>query len=225
MTDFVLLSEKNRQRYLRIITPVGNFLARMGVNPNVLSTFGLILSITAGIMYSMGFFFLASFVVIPAGVSDTLDGQLARQTGRSSKFGAFFDSTLDRYSDLFLLLGMAWFFSGYHISSDFNGHVINNASHPWTILLIILAITGSFMVSYCRARAEGLGLECNIGIMQRPERIALIVLGSLLSALPGIGLLLMKTTLLVLAVSTNITAIHRILHVKSQLSFKENQRQ
>jgi CDP-diacylglycerol--glycerol-3-phosphate 3-phosphatidyltransferase len=113
---------------------------------------------------------------------------------------------------------MAWFFSGYSVLLGFNGYSISNSSHPWTILFIILAMTGSFMVSYCRARAEGLGLECNIGIMQRPERITLIVLGSLLSVIPGIGLHIIKMTLLVLAVSTNITAIHRILYVKNQLS-------
>jgi len=221
MTNFILLSEKNRLRYLRVITPIGNFLARMGIHPNVLSVSGLILSIIAGAMYGLGLFFLASFVVILAGASDTLDGQLARQTGRSSKFGAFFDSTLDRYSDLFLLIGMAWFFSGYKALMEFNGRSISNDSHPWTIILIILALTGSFMVSYCRARAEGLGLDCNIGIMQRPERITLIVLGSLLSVIPEIGPLIIKTTLLILAVSTNITAIHRILYVRNQLSSRE----
>lgn len=221
MTDFKLLSEKNRLRYLKIISPIGNFLARLGIHPNVLSVCGLILSIIAGVMYGMGLFFLASFVVILAGVCDTLDGQIARQTGKNSKFGAFFDSTLDRYSDLSLLVGMAWFFSGYQILLGFNGHSTSNGSHPWTILFIILAISGSFMVSYCRARAEGLGLECNIGIMQRPERITLIVLGSLLSVIPGIGLLIIKMTVLVLALSTNITAIHRILYVRNQLSVRE----
>ena len=215
------MSEKNRLRYLKVITPIGNLLARIGIHPNVLSVCGLILSIIAGVMYGMGLFFLASFVVILAGICDTLDGQLARQTGRSSKFGAFFDSTLDRYSDLSLLIGMAWFFSGYTVLLGFNGHSITNDSHPWTILFIILAMTGSFMVSYCRARAEGLGLNCNIGVMQRPERIILIVLGSLLSAIPGIGLLIIKMTLLILALSTNITAIHRILYVRNQLSSTE----
>lgn len=221
MNNFKLLSEKNRLRYLKVITPIGNFLARIGIHPNVLSVCGLILSIIAGVMYGMGLFFLASFVVILAGICDTLDGQLARQTGRSSKFGAFFDSTLDRYSDLSLLIGMAWFFSGYKALLGFNGQSITNDSHPWTILFIILAMTGSFMVSYCRARAEGLGLKCNIGVMQRPERIILIVLGSLLSVIPGVGPLIIKMTLFILALSTNITAIHRILYVRNQLSSTE----
>ncbi len=222
MTELKFLTEKNRLRYLKVITPIGNFLARLRIHPNVLSVCGLVLSIIAGVMYGMGLFFLASFVVILAGICDTLDGQLARQTGRSSKFGAFFDSTLDRYSDLSLLIGMAWFFSGYKVILGFNGHSITNDSHPWTILFIILAMTGSFMVSYCRARAEGLGLDCNIGIMQRPERITLIVLGSFLSVIPGIGPFIIKTTLFILAVSTNITAIHRILYVRNQLSTSEN---
>lgn len=218
MTEFKLLSEKNRLRYLKVITPIGNFLARIGIHPNVLSVCGLIFSLIAGVMYGLGLFFLASFVVILAGVCDTLDGQLARQTGKNSKFGAFFDSTLDRYSDLSLLIGMAWFFSGYKGLLGFNGHSITSDSHPWTILFIILAMTGSFMVSYSRARAEGLGLECNIGFMQRPERILLIILGSLLSVIPGIGYFIIKITLFILALSTNITAIHRILYVRNQLS-------
>ena len=222
MIDFVLLSEKNRQRYLRVITPAGNFLAGLGVHPNILSVAGLILSLIAGLMYGLGLFFWATFVVMLAGVSDTLDGQLARQTGKSSKFGAFFDSVLDRYSDLFMLTGMAWFFSGYSALLHFNGQPVTNNSHPWTILIIILAITGSFMVSYSRARAEGLGLQCKIGIMQRPERITLIVLGSLLSVVPVAGIAIMKITLLLLAVSTNVTAIHRILHIRSQLSSRES---
>ena len=221
MTGFKFLSEKNRQRYFKVITPIGNLLARIGIHPNVLSVCGLILSIIAGVMYGLGLFFLASFVVIFAGVCDTLDGQLARQTGKSSKFGAFFDSTLDRYSDLSLLIGMAWFFSGYKMLLEFNGHSINNDSHPWTILFIILAIAGSFMVSYSRARAEGLGLDCNIGLMQRPERIILIVLGSFLSVIPGIGSLIIKMMLFILALSTNITAIHRICYVRNQLSTRE----
>jgi CDP-diacylglycerol--glycerol-3-phosphate 3-phosphatidyltransferase len=225
MTDFVLLSEKNRQRYLKCIEPISHFLAKMNVNPNVLSVFGLLFSILAGVLYSLGLFFAAAFVVILAGASDTLDGQIARRTGRSSQFGAFFDSTLDRYSDLFMLLGMAWFFLDDKESLVFNGNMVPTEPHPWTVLMIILAMTGSFMISYCRARAEGLGLSCNVGLMQRPERIILILAGSLLSVIPVLGIYLMKTALFMLAISTNITAVHRILHVRTQLTTTTRERE
>jgi len=88
---------------------------------------------------------------------------------------------------------------------------------PWTVLAIIFTIAGSFMVSYTRARAEGLGLECKTGMMQRPERITLLVIGSLLGSIPVAGILLLKLTLLALAISTNLTAAYRIMFIKNRM--------
>ena len=112
MAEFELLGKKNRERYLRIVTPVGNLFARIGVHPNVLSLMGLILSIMAGLFYGMGYFFWAGCVVILSGTCDVLDGLLARQTGKASRFGAFFDSTLDRFGEVFIFMGLAWYLSG-----------------------------------------------------------------------------------------------------------------
>jgi CDP-diacylglycerol--glycerol-3-phosphate 3-phosphatidyltransferase len=136
-----------------------------------------------------------------AGICDTLDGQLARQSGAESRFGAFLDSTLDRYGEVAVFMGLAWHFSG-----------------GIALVFIILALAGSFMVSYTRARAEGLGLECRSGWMQRPERIILLVIGSLAGALPVVGPTLMKLALLILAALTNFTAAQRILYVRTHLA-------
>jgi CDP-diacylglycerol--glycerol-3-phosphate 3-phosphatidyltransferase len=222
MADFVFISEKNRQRYLKIITPVGNFFARVGVHPNVLSIVGFILSIIAGIIYSTGNFFWAAWVVVLAGTCDTLDGQIARATNKNSSFGAFFDSTLDRYSDMFLFLGLAYHFAGGRKIILIEGSRIQGDPSPWVVIIIILAIVGSFMVSYTRARAEGLGIECKKGMMQRPERITLLIIGSLLGSLPKIGPFLMICTLIILALSSNITAMYRIFFVRNRL-LRENQ--
>ena len=93
---------------------------------------------------------------------------------------------------------------------------------PWTVFIIVMAMAGFFMVSYTRARAQGLGVECKVGLMQRPERIVLLIIGSLLGSIPMIGLILLKITLILLAILSNFTAIHRIIYVRNQL-LKENQ--
>jgi len=207
---------------MKILSPVGNFLARVGVHPHILTVTGVVLSALAGLVYCNGSFFWAAWVLVLAGSCDALDGQIARQTDKKSQFGAFMDSTLDRYSDMFPLLGLAYYFAGgpafYGSASGTQG---GDCAY-WTVIITVLAITGSFMVSYTRARAEALGMSCKKGLMQRPERITLLIIGSLLGAIPGIGTLLMKATLIVLALSTNVTAVHRMVYVKQQL-LRENQ--
>jgi CDP-diacylglycerol--glycerol-3-phosphate 3-phosphatidyltransferase len=222
MAQLVFISEKNRERYLKIIKPIGDFFARTGVHPNILSVSGLVLSAVAGLLYSHGRFFWAAWVVVFAGICDTLDGQIARQTNKRSAFGAFFDSTLDRYSDMFLLIGLAYYFAGGRAFLGLNGGGAPTGASPWTVLVIVFAIGGSFMVSYTRARAEGLGMNCKGGLMQRPERITLLIIGSLLGSLPVAGPMILKFTLLVLAVSANLTAIYRIMFIKNHL-FSETQ--
>ncbi|MFH1349300.1 MAG: CDP-alcohol phosphatidyltransferase family protein [Pseudomonadota bacterium] len=218
MADVVFISEKNRERYLKIVTPFGHLLAKIGVHPHVLTMGGLILSIVAGILYGTGFFFWAACVVVLAGTCDTLDGQLARQNNKHSAFGAFFDSTLDRYSDIFLFLGLAFYFAGGQSMTPSQGSGAGESGSPWTVFFIVLAIAGSFMVSYTRARAEALGIQCKVGLMQRPERIVLLIIGSLLGSIPNIGPLVLKFTLLLLAITSNVTAIHRIIYVRTQIS-------
>lgn len=222
MAEIAFISTKNRERYIRIISPVGKFFARIGIHPDILTVTGLVLSMAAGLVYCNGSFFWAAWVLVLAGSCDALDGQIARQTNKNSQFGAFMDSTLDRYSDMLPLLGIGYYFAG---GPAFLGSAAGTqGADPayWTVVVIILAVTGSFMVSYTRARAEGLGVPCKKGLMQRPERILLLIIGSLLGAIPGVGVILIKVTLIVLALSTNITAMHRIYHVRRQL-LQENQ--
>jgi CDP-diacylglycerol--glycerol-3-phosphate 3-phosphatidyltransferase len=194
---------------LRAVRPLGNFFVRTGVHPNILSFAGLVLSGGSGLLYSQGRFFWAAWMVLLAGICDTLDGQIARQAKKNSPFGAFFDSTLDRYSDMFLFIGLAYSSSPSEAQAQ---------ASPWTVVAIVLAIAGSFMVSYTRARAEGLGLQCKAGMMQRPERITLLILGSLLGSIPAVGPFLLKLTLLVLAVSVNLTALYRMHYVRTHLA-------
>jgi CDP-diacylglycerol---glycerol-3-phosphate 3-phosphatidyltransferase len=215
MAQIVFISEKNRRRYMSTVGPVGNFFARLGVHPNVLSLTGLLSSAGAGLLYSQGKFFWAAWVVLFAGICDTLDGHIARQTNKNSPFGAFFDSTLDRYSDMFLFVGLAYFYAG---GDAFSKSATRGQECPWTVVVIVLAIAGTFMVSYTRARAEGLGIQCKAGMMQRPERITLLIIGSLLGSIPVAGPFFMKLTLVVLAVSVNLTALYRIFYVRKRLA-------
>jgi len=217
MAEFVFLSERNRERYLQIISPAGKFMARLGIHPNILSLAGLVLSVFSGLIYSTGSFFWGAWVLVLAGTCDALDGQLARQAGKDSLFGAFFDSTLDRFSEVFIFLGLAWHFSGGAVFWDIKAGNSANFQSPVAVLFIILAIAGSFMVSYTRARAEGLGVSCKVGLMQRPERIILLIIGSLVASIPVIGQFVIKLTLLLLAVLSNVTALHRMIYVKKEL--------
>lgn len=220
MAEFVFLSERNRERYLRIINPVSRLMARLRIHPNILSLAGLILSAVAGLVYSTGSFFWGAWVVVLAGTCDALDGQLARQTEKDSPFGAFLDSTLDRFGEVFIFLGLAWHFSG---GTRFFEVTVGNTTDfqsPVAVALIILVIAGSFMVSYTRARAESLGVDCKVGWMQRPERVVLLIIGSLLASIPLVGPFVMTVTLLLLALLSNFTAIQRMTYVKKELSKK-----
>ncbi|MDO8491384.1 MAG: CDP-alcohol phosphatidyltransferase family protein [Dehalococcoidia bacterium] len=182
----------------RIAEPVARFIARSGVSPNTLTWLGLLLNIGVAAVLAWGHLFPGGFLVLAAGAFDLLDGAVARVTGATSKFGALLDSTVDRFSEAALLFGILVFFAK---QNDLQG-----------ILAVFLAMVGSFAVSYVRARAEGLGIECGVGWFTRPERVILLAVGLLLSplpyALPGV--------LWILAVMTNLTAGQRIYHVWKQ---------
>jgi CDP-diacylglycerol--glycerol-3-phosphate 3-phosphatidyltransferase len=217
MSRVEFISQKNRDRYFYCITPVGNLLARLRIRPNVISLVGLLLSAFAGWIYSTGGFFWGGWVIALAGSCDVLDGQLARLTGRSSPFGAFFDSTMDRLGEILVFVGLTWYFAGGSAGALGGNPPMSQAPSPVSVVLILLAASGSIMVSYTRARAEALGLDCKVGWMQRPERLVLLVVGSLLAALPVVGPMLMKLTLLVLALTTHFTVFQRVIHVRNHL--------
>lgn len=219
--DMKDIGGKIRTRYYAILGPLEAVSIRLNIHPDTLTFAGLVLSAAAGFLVGGGSFFWGAWVIALAGVLDTLDGSLARHTGRTSKFGAFFDSTLDRYGEAFILTGFAWFFAGG--SDPASAGDVSGPSEvaPWTIVWILLAMAGSFMVSYTRARAEGLGLQCKEGLFQRPQRMALLVIGGLLGALPVAGPYILKGVFFLLACLTNVTAVQRILLVRKALSSKE----
>lgn len=213
LPEFFLFNESSRHVYRGIISPLLRLLVRLHVHPNAVTTAGFVLSIAAGVVYSTGNIYLGGWTVALAGTCDILDGQLSRTTGRSSAFGAFYDSCLDRYSDSFILMGLAWYFAG--------GPALfwsPNTDHPdqyspVTVVMIILALSGSFLTSYVRARAEAGGIECTVGRMQRTERFIYLLVASAAGSIPGVGIPLLKIALALYAFLTNLTAVRRIVHV------------
>lgn len=191
------LQEQTRRTAERLVAP----LARTGITPNGLTAIGFVLNVVAGAVLACGLLGLGAALVLFAGAFDMFDGALARVTNRKTRFGAFFDSTLDRYSEAVVLLGLQVAFL-----RDVQGDADWRA---WAgVVLCYLVMIGSLMVSYTRARAEGLGIDCEVGWLQRPERIIAL----------GIGLLLPRALLLAvlaaLAVFTQITVVQRMVHVR-----------
>lgn len=186
----------------RIIEPVTLWLIRRRVHPNTLSTIGFVLTLVAGLFYHQDHVRWAGLFVLLGGILDIFDGRVARQSGLASKFGSFYDSTLDRISEIVVFLGLA------SLYNTIRPEVEDLAM----IYVILLALGGSLMVSYTRARAEGLGLDCSVGLMQRAERVVLLGLGSIVFGLAWDGLVL-DLIIIIVAVTTNFTAIQRIVWV------------
>jgi len=191
--------------FMAVVNPIGKFLESIHIHPHAITIAGLIFSVISGLLFWKGLFLLAGIALIISGMCDVLDGRLARNTKRMTSFGAIFDSTVDRYSEIAVFMGIMAFFDNIIISA-----------------LIILAIAGSLLTSYTRARAEGLGIECKIGLMQRPERITFLAVAAILGApfdsIFDTKFLLIKLALLIIAVLANITAIQRVMHVRKMLS-------
>jgi CDP-diacylglycerol--glycerol-3-phosphate 3-phosphatidyltransferase len=152
----------------RIINSMVRGLARLNPDPNLLTVIGLLINVFAALLYGYGFFFYAGLVMIAANIFDMFDGRLARLTGRVTKFGGFLDSSLDRLSDMVTFLGIIIFYA-----RDTKYHSTLYAS------LTGAALIGSVMVSYTSARAESLIPKCDVGYFRRPERVVLLILGSL----------------------------------------------
>ena len=199
-----------------VLDPVVSGMASIGLSPNHLTVFGFVLSLGAGYAFALGRFRTGAVLAIVAGLFDILDGQLARRTNMITRFGAFFDSTLDRMADAALTLGFAVYYvlqlADMAVNPD---RVMTNLQYglePITFVMIallaMLATVGSFMVSYARARAEGLGLECKVGWFERPERIVLIIL----MGFAGIGPVI-PAGLLILTGLSFATAFQRMAHV------------
>jgi CDP-diacylglycerol---glycerol-3-phosphate 3-phosphatidyltransferase len=213
LPEFFLFNLRTQEIYKEIINPVLNLLVRMRVSPNAVTTAGCVLSAVAGLVFSTGNIYLGGWMVALAGTCDILDGNLSRRTGRSSNFGAFYDSCLDRVSEAFIFMGLAWYFAGGRALFWSPNAGNPDAYSPVTVMLIILTITGSFLTSYVKARAEASGIACNVGRIQRPQRFVLLLLSCIAGSIPGVGILLLKISLGVFALLTNVTAIQRIIYV------------
>jgi CDP-diacylglycerol--glycerol-3-phosphate 3-phosphatidyltransferase len=176
-------------------TPVALLMDRVGLTPNLVTIIGLLIAGVAAYLIGVGLWWAGGLVALFAGIFDMFDGALARNTGRASDFGALLDSTIDRVSEAVVLLGVL----AYYLTSD----------NDWGAMLVYAALVGSIMVSYMRARSEGLGIECKVGVMQRPERVALTGLGLIVAHwIPVVMLIVLG----VIAALTTVTAIHRLVH-------------
>ncbi|MGE0886370.1 MAG: CDP-alcohol phosphatidyltransferase family protein [Blastocatellales bacterium] len=198
----------------RILNGIVSLLARLNPNPNLLSVIGLGINLFAALLYGYGQFFYAGLVMIFANIFDLLDGRVARLTGRVTKFGAFLDSSLDRLSDMVVFLGIIIFYS-----RDTEYHSTLYAA------LTGAALIGSVMVSYTSARAESLIPKCDVGFLRRPERVVLLILGSL-TVWPNsssIFLNKMPATIWLMAVLSYWTFAHRLYHTWRQIREIERQ--
>jgi CDP-diacylglycerol--glycerol-3-phosphate 3-phosphatidyltransferase len=197
-----MLTAWARRTFRGLLETVARFFQRLGVTPNQLTLTGLLLQAGVAVVIALGYLPLAGVLLIFTSIFDAFDGTLARMTGKSSKFGAFFDATVDRYAEALVLFGLLVYFSGQQDSRT-------------EILLIFAAVVGSLLVSYTRAKAESLGIACTEGILTRAERVALLVIGLVLAnwqpiaALPSI----LTIVLWLLAILSNVTAVQRVFAV------------
>lgn len=181
----------------KILRPIARMFIRLGFRPDWLTLLGLVMSLIATGAYATGRLVAGGAMMLLAGLCDVLDGQVAREGRSETKFGALLDSTTDRYSEIFIYFGLG-------------AYLIQRGE--WLVSgILFFALSGSLMVSYVRARAEGLGEDCKVGFMQRPERIVALALGSLLGHK---GLVFV---LVVLAVTTNYTVLERLAHIRNKM--------
>jgi CDP-diacylglycerol--glycerol-3-phosphate 3-phosphatidyltransferase len=187
-----MLSKYGRGWIAAPLNQIAQWLEQTGITPNALTLIGFALTLAVAVVLALGQLLVGGLLLIAAALFDTLDGALARHAGLTTSFGAFFDSTMDRYSEAVTLVALIYFYS---------------AQPDGRLALLLLAVTlvGSLMVSYTRARAEGLGIECKEGFFQRTERIVVLIIGLVTGW--------MLPVLAVLALLTNVTAIQRIVSV------------
>ena len=187
---------------------VASIFVNLKISPNTLSTLALLSGLGAGVLFACEQPSWAVLLIIICGLFDILDGKVAKRTNRKSLFGAIYDSTLDRYSEFFIYLGLAVHFR-FH----------------WAIWIIFFTFLGATMVSYTRARAEGLGIECRIGIMQRAERMVLLSLGVIVGSIFKVFDPVIIGVLLIIAVISNITAFQRAFYVKKIENLRKQEKE
>lgn len=200
-----------------IINPLIKGMIKIGITPNFITTTGFVLNVVATAMFiyaaelpeaeAYAWIGWGGGVILFAGLFDMMDGRLARMGGMSSAFGALWDSTLDRYSELCTLFGIC-----YYLLTQEN-------AWEWAGVVTFAAMVGSVMVSYVRARAEGLDIECKVGLMQRPERVVVTAAGAIFCGVYA-NTWVLVVPMIVIAVLANITAFWRVIHCYKALKGK-----
>ena len=196
-----LLPDWIKNGYLRLIDPVANWLVKRGVHPNTITIVGTLCTVLGGIIYGTGHIRTGGFFLGITALFDVLDGTVARRSNKSSMFGAFLDSTLDRLADGFVLGGLAVFYA----TSRIHGSV------P-LMITALLGLVGAFLTSYTRARAESLGLDAKVGLLQRPERVVLLSAPQALFGLVLDGWVL-AVIIVILTITAWITVVQRVAYV------------
>jgi CDP-diacylglycerol--glycerol-3-phosphate 3-phosphatidyltransferase len=198
----------------RIIDAMVRWLAYGGVNPNVLTVIGVSINVACGLLFGLGYFFWAGVVLIVANLFDMLDGNVARLSGRVTRFGGFLDSSLDRLSDMVAFVGLMVFYA-----RDTQFHSTLN------VFLAGAALMGSVMVSYASARAESLIPKCDVGFLRRPERVVLLIIGALTTHPQSSHFLLnrMPAVLWILAIGSYWTFAHRMWHTWREVQKADNE--
>lgn len=188
--------ERFRPLLKKILEP---FAKRININPNILTLISPLIAIISAIFFGTGNLLLGGIFILISGVFDVFDGAIARYHNKTSDFGAFLDSTMDRFSDAIIIIGIIW--GGYT---------------SW--LLGILAIHSAITVSYVRARAEAKGIECNVGIAERATRLIILMVGAFIAWL--FGSIFMNWTIIILIILSYITVAQRIYHVWKKTSYE-----
>ena len=183
-----MLSDMVRKHARVLLEPIARFISWTGLSPNVITIIGFVLMIGVAFVLAWGYFLVGGILISAVALFDAVDGTLARMMGRTSRFGAFLDSTLDRFSEAVIFLGLFFYFVGQNQNLQ--------------LILIYATVVGSLMVSYARARAEGIGVPLKDGLFTRFERVFLLVIGLVFNQL--------TVTLWLLAIFSNLTAVQRM---------------
>lgn len=193
---------KLQEGYLKLIIPLADFFKSLNVNPNALTTLGTIFNIVGAIFFALSYLRVGGMFIVFGAICDTIDGRIATHGKKKTQFGALYDSVMDRYSEIIMFFGISV-------------HFVKGESY-WTSVAIFAALGGSVMVSYVRARAEGLGLECKVGMMQRTERITYISVGAVIGDLPYVHELFLMLAIWIIAILANYTAVQRMFYLYKQ---------
>ncbi len=198
-----LVTKSLERAFFRLVDPLVGWLLRRGVRPNTITTIGVLLVVVSAVFYALGAVRWGGALLLLSGVVDTLDGEVARRGGMVSRFGAFYDSTLDRVGDGATFIGIAVFFL---TAPGVEGRL-------WSAIACMVAVLAAMLVSYARARAEGLGLECKVGIVQRAERLLGIGVTSVAFGSSALGVAVLQGVVVVLALLSTVTVVQRFRYV------------